>query len=268
MEVKASAAVTIGTIGFFGVLQPSDCRIKLLGSNSGRIGMSKFDTEEHLRQSFIAEACPSLWTTWTDSHVVTVRESTCSSGRADWVWSGYRSSHQLFAEHADLLQQPTCSRILASLKGDSPRRHDYLKASSGVSATTFRRSLLQLISVELVTEVSTRRYVLGPTFRVPTIEICSFEFKLNDWRRALYQAKRYRSFSHRVYVVAPPSTVNRMTTSLDTFRRFGIGIIAHGLDGISKRVLACRKRSPISRHNFIQAVGMLVHQPAVQPARV
>ena len=230
--------------------------------------MTKFDTEEHLRQSFIAEACPSLWTTWTDSRVVTVQESTCSNGRADWVWSAYRSPHQLFSEHAELLQQPTCSRILATLKDDSPRRHAYLESSSGVSSTMFRRSLLQLISAELVMEVSTRRYVLGPSFRVPTIEICSFEFKLNDWQRALYQAIRYRTFSHRVYVVAPPSTVNRMTSSLDTFRRFGIGIIAHGLEGMSKRVLACRKRSPISRHNFIQAVGMLVHQPATQPARV
>jgi hypothetical protein len=241
---------------------------KIPKSHTWHVKLTMFPTEEHLRQSFIAEACPSLWTTWTDSHVATVQESTCSNGRADWVWSAYRSPHEPFAENANLLQQPTCSRILAMLKGDSPRRHDYLEVSSGVSSAVFRRSLLQLIAADLVLEAGNRRYVLGPSFRVPPIEICSFEFKLNDWRRALYQAKRYRSFSHRVYVVAPPSTVNRMTTSQDTFRRFGIGIIAHGLEGISKRVLACRKRAPISRHNFIQAVGMLIHQPAVQPVRV
>jgi hypothetical protein len=229
--------------------------------------MTGFETEEQLRRSFIAEACPSLWTTWTDSYVTTIQESTCSNGRADWVWSAYRSPHKLFSSHAELLQQPTCSRILASLKGDSPRRYEFLQINSGVSNPTFRRSLAHLIVSGLVLEVSDGRYVHGPSFRVPPVEICSFEFKLNDWRRALYQAKRYRSFSHRVYVVAPPLTVDRMTSSLEIFRRFGIGIIAHGLEGISKRVLNCPKRPPISRHNFIRAVGMLVNQPTTQPAR-
>ncbi len=184
----------------------------------------------------------------------------CSNGRADWVWSAYRSSHSELAIHSHLLQQPTCSRILAGLKNDSPRRLDFLGSYSGVSRTTLLRYLQTLLQAKLIREIEKQKYVLGAVFDLPTVEICAFEFKLSNWRRALYQAKRYRVFSHRVFVVAPPDTVSRMIGSINVFRRFGVGIISHSLDGRSQRIVPCPKQKPLSRHNFIQAVGMLLSQ--------
>lgn len=224
-----------------------------------------FATEEKLRQSFVSSACPSLWTRRWDSPARTFQESTCSNGRADWVWSAFRSRTAKPRATAELLQQPTCSRILAALKTNVPRRQEHLEARLGVAPATVRRYLRELVELSLIRELDDRRFVLGKSFAVPCVEICSFEFKLHYWQRALFQAKRYRTFSHRVYVVAPPSTVERMLSSLDSFRRFGIGIISHCPDGHSRRLLAAPKRLPLSRPNFIQAVGMLTSQDA-QPA--
>jgi hypothetical protein len=126
--------------------------------------------------------------------------------------------------------------------------------------------LAELVESGLVSDLGKGRYVLGPRFGLPQIEICSFEFKLKNWRRAFYQAKRYRTFSHRVFVVMPCSTVGRVNGALEHFRRFNIGLISHGAKGVSEQLLPSRKREPLSRAGFIRALGMLLDQEEVSPA--
>ena len=228
-----------------------------------------FPSEEDLRQSFLKHASPTLWSRpargW---RVRTALESTCSEGRADWVWAGIASNWPESAAPgtAELLQQPTCSRILETLKPQAVRRKSLLHARSGVAAATFRRWLVALVESELVRDLGNGRYVLGPQFATPRIEICSFEFKLENWRRAFYQAKRYRTFSHRVFVVMPAKTVGRVNGAAEHFRRFNIGLIAHDANGVSEQVLLSQKRAPISRAGFIRALGMLLDQEEVSPA--
>ena len=228
-----------------------------------------FSSEEDLRQSFLRHASPSLWSRpvagW---RVRTTLESTCSEGRADWVWAGIACNWPdgVGPGAAELLQQPTCSRILESLKPQAVRRRSFLYARSGVAAATFRRWLGELVEKGLVRDLGDGRYVLGPEFVLPQIEICSFEFKLENWKRAFYQAKRYRTFSHRVFVVMPPRTAGRVNGALEHFRRFNIGLIAHDADGASQQVLLSQKRKPISRAGFIRALGMLLDQEEVSPA--
>jgi hypothetical protein len=228
-----------------------------------------FVSEEDLRQSFLRHASPTLWSRpdpgW---RVKTALESTCSEGRADWVWAGIACdwAHALGSEVAELLRQPTCSRILETLKPQAVRRGSFLRARSGVAAPTFRRWLAALVATGLVSDLGGRRYVLGPRFTLPQIEICSFEFKLENWRRAFYQAKRYRTFSHRVFVVMPARTAGRVNGALEHFRRFNIGLIAHNADGMSEQLLGSRKREPVSRAAFIRALGMLLDQDDDSPA--
>lgn len=228
-----------------------------------------FPSEEELRQSFLKHASPTLWSRpgprW---RVKTAVESTCSEGRADWVWAGIACNwpEGVQPRTAELLQQPTCSRILEALRPRSVRREPLLHARSGVAIATFRHWLVELVKAGLVSDLGEGRYVLGPQFALPQIEICSFEFKLDNWKRAFYQAKRYRTFSHRVFVVMPVKTVQRVNGALEHFRRFNVGLIAHDTDGRSKRILPSVKREPISRIYFIRALGMLLNQGDVSPA--
>jgi hypothetical protein len=119
----------------------------------------------------------------------------------------------------------------------------------------------------LVHDQGDGRYVLGPQFSLPQIEICSFEFKLENWKRAFQQAKRYRTFSHRVFVVMPTRTVQRVNGALEHFRRFNVGLIAHDPGGSSKRILPSVKREPTSGTCFIRALGMLLAQDEAKPAK-
>ena len=56
------------------------------------------------------------------------------------------------------------------------------------------------------------------------ISMVSFELKLTDWRGALIQAFRYKSFSDYSYVVLPTETANKAIEHKDIFEQYGIGL--------------------------------------------
>lgn len=229
-----------------------------------------FKSEAKLVQSFLDHAPASLWSRAADEQGARwTAESRCSDGRADMVWATANEwPNDISTEAVLLLRQPTCSRILALLKNDKVRSEAFLSNRAGVAETTFRRWMAELLEHELVYETQSGRFVLADDRIIwPSLEICAFEFKLEDWKRALYQAKRYRTFSHRVYVVLPAERWSRVENNLEMFSNFNIGLILHYDDGESERVLYSRKENPKSKANFIRAIGMLLNQKE-SPARV
>ena len=64
------------------------------------------------------------------------------------------------------------------------------------------------------------------------IQVVSFELKLTDWRRAMVQAFRYKSFSHLSYVVMPSGGVENARLHSDEFLQYGIGLMAFGPEGL------------------------------------
>ncbi len=227
----------------------------------------KFRWEEDLRTSFLNHATPKLWCAARRVHWVrSVKESTCSDGRADWVWANIVApSNQSPQILSGLFEQPACSRILAALRCNAPLGIAGLLMRSGVASRTFRRHLDALIELELVCKDRDDAFSLGPAFRLPKMEICSFEFKLEHWRRALQQAKRYRSFSHRVYVVMPRHAANRALNRAEAFQTFNVGLISHDPGGQSERLILSRKSTPSSPSHFLQAVGLLLRQEDAIP---
>lgn len=220
-----------------------------------------FRWEDDLRESFRAHSDSSLWCRLPGLKLeLTFEESTCSNGRADLVWAAVARGwpRRRRKEVASLLRQPTCSRILAALKPRSPRTTSFLFRRTGVGPATFRASMRRLLGAKLVSETEKGSFVLGPSFPGAEVEFCAFEFKLDDWKRAFQQALRYRTFSHRVFVVMPLAMVDNLNRQVDRFRRFNVGLIAHNKDGRSTTVLRPRKRLPTSRPSFIRAVGELI----------
>lgn len=79
------------------------------------------------------------------------------------------------------------------------------------------------------------------------INVVSFELKLTDWRTAIIQAFRYRSFSNQVYVVMPEDTVRRAMAHTDQFDRYGIGL-ASFTSGRLKILVNARVFEPYSQN--------------------
>ncbi|WP_213807552.1 hypothetical protein [Granulicella sp. dw_53] len=100
------------------------------------------------------------------------------------------------------------------------------------------------------------RFRAMPRNTFPSVEICSFELKLKNWQRALYQATRYRSFSHRVFVVMPVKGAYVAYQHEEQFRKANVGLVAHEKSGQSRVLVRPKKRSPHAGYRTIMALGM------------
>jgi hypothetical protein len=56
------------------------------------------------------------------------------------------------------------------------------------------------------------------------VSIISFELKLKDWKRAVKQAFRYKSFSNISYVVLSAKNANAALNNIEMFEKYNIGL--------------------------------------------
>lgn len=89
------------------------------------------------------------------------------------------------------------------------------------------------------------------------IRIVSFEFKRENWKRALIQAYRYSSFSDYSYVVLDQCYIRRALKNLSEFKRTNIGLISIDVSGFIQTISKPKLRKPYSqslregvRHRF------------------
>jgi hypothetical protein len=222
------------------------------------MGTASFRWESELSQSFLEHAHPTLWTRYSTGRWVLAHESTCSEGRADIVWGRFEPGRgpAQFREHSALLRNPTASRLLAVLWQRAAQSEGDLLQRLGVTPPVLRKCLRALLEAGFVVETGDHRFRTISSCVFPIAEICSFELKLKDWKRALYQATRYRSFSHRVFVVMPSERANAAFRYQDSFRKANIGLVAHDTTGNSKVLIRPTKRRPNARYRTIMALGM------------
>lgn len=56
------------------------------------------------------------------------------------------------------------------------------------------------------------------------IELIAFELKLKNWKQAIKQAFRYKSFSNLSYVVIPSVSVDPAFKNIELFKKYNIGL--------------------------------------------
>nr|WP_315155068.1 hypothetical protein [uncultured Flavobacterium sp.] len=56
------------------------------------------------------------------------------------------------------------------------------------------------------------------------IELIAFELKLKNWKQAIKQAFRYKSFSNLSYVVIPSVSVDSAFKNIELFKKYNIGL--------------------------------------------
>lgn len=83
-------------------------------------------------------------------------------------------------------------------------------------------------------------------------EIVAIEFKLKNWKRALQQAFRYRSFSCESYVFLDGAFISSAIKNIEEFERFNIGLCGVTEDGIESYHKPNRK-TPFSNDMITKA---------------
>ena len=94
--------------------------------------------------------------------------------------------------------------------------------------------------------------------KVKAESLLAFEMKLNDWRKALGQAYRYRYFADAAYVVLPPQAVAIAKQHLNVFQKLGVGLWSFDKHTkIIRRIYSPRRGTPLSFKARERAVATL-----------
>ena len=156
---------------------------------------------------------------------------------------------------AKSLRSPAQARLLALLRYRAPRRREYLEKFSGFTKQAFRGHLKELEKNGLVEFHTNANISLTCPLPWDMADIASYEGKLSNWRRAFHQALGYRSFSHRVWVIMPPTGARQATKLKTLFQDNGIGLMAYQGEGKTRVIVKGRKLRPASRILYLIAVG-------------
>lgn len=55
-------------------------------------------------------------------------------------------------------------------------------------------------------------------------QITAFEFKINDWKKGLMQAVKYRAYAHKSFLIVPPNVAKRALSYQDAIKELGVGL--------------------------------------------
>ena len=130
------------------------------------------------------------------------------------------------------------------------------------SRETVRYWLARMKQEGLVRAISARGFVLGPKSNLPNCKIWCFEGKLRDWKRALYQATRYRAFAHRSFVVMSEAYIGSAEAQVNCFRLARVGLLALSDEGRLRIITSPRPQQPRNPVMFAMAKGRILSRIA------
>lgn len=192
------------------------------------------------------------------------QEVTCRQGKPDFIALRNKGRHKV-----EPLPESTgftgCS-ILSLLKLRSPRTVQYLVERSEFSADSVKRSLSDLLFSGHIQKTETGSYILDPVSGQFCVEIWAFELKLNNPKRAVFQAQQNRAFAECSIIVVPPGQARNYRRYSETMKRWGIGLAT--FDPLTRWFSVTRrprKSRAFSRQHQIYAIAQLFSQTKCDP---
>jgi len=155
----------------------------------------------------------------------------------------------------------SASAILSLTKLHSARTEEYYITKTGLSKSTVRKTILYLLKKNILTTVDNKKkYVFSSDFKVPNISIWAFELKLENWKRAYFQAFQYKTFANYTVIVFPKDKENVVRVHLDEFKKMNIGIILFNPILCSyETLLKAKKSKPLSQRDALFMQGQLLN---------
>ena len=218
-------------------------------------------SEAVLMERFQEWLAAKLVTSYTSPPVL-IREFDDGFSRPDLVQ--VRTLHmpqclpvEVFAHY---LAYPRYTNLLAQLKLGAPTTFQSLLRNFGDDRKyDIKRRLGELSEAGLVTFLDKERTV-ALTCHMPEFEIITYEGKLTNLKRALWQACKYLVYSHSVRIVVPAHTAKNALNSEDVFKSIGYGLISAQNDWQFRRQYPSRKRRPRNRARRFYAAGKVLQR--------
>ncbi|MDP8239657.1 MAG: hypothetical protein P9X24_11260 [Candidatus Hatepunaea meridiana] len=184
------------------------------------------------------------------------REVNCQQGRPDFI--ALRTKEDSPVELLPHSIGYVGSSILSVLKPNAPRTLEYLLSHSEYSSKSLKKHLQQLLVSDHIIQTSTGSYILGTRVKIRDYEIWAFELKLNNPKRAVFQAQQSRVYAEHSIIVIPPGQEKNYSRFNETIKRWGIGLSTFDpISGIFSIVKKTLKSPALSRQHQIYMIAQL-----------
>lgn len=163
------------------------------------------------------------------------REISCRQGRPDFI--ALRNN-----KNKGILKPPESTglvgpSILSLLKLKSPRTLNYLVEHSEFSEKSIRQALKELLQTGHVEVTKTGSYIRGEALDFSKSELWAFELKLDNPKRAVFQAQQCRAYADRVIIVVPPGQEINYRRFNQAMNRWHIGLATFDPDNEEFKII-------------------------------
>lgn len=116
------------------------------------------------------------------------------------------------------------SKILSCLSYKRGYTLNHILKKTGIAEHQLEKMLLQLVRKKILNQDDKNKYMINDSTVIPHIDVISFELKMENWKRALFQSIRYKTFSDYVYIVMPIEKQKLLEKNIEIFISNNIGI--------------------------------------------
>ena len=153
----------------------------------------------------------------------------------------------------------TISIILAFMKKKQFRTPNYIIQNTGLSQNIIIRDLNFLCRLGICEKNNVGNYRFVEDFEMPIAHIHSFELKMSNWKRALFQAIRYKTFSEYTSIVMPFEKEQILLQTIDSFKERNIGVLLFDAYSCETKMLyRAKKNSTISLQHLYYMSGKIL----------
>lgn len=123
------------------------------------------------------------------------------------------------------------SVILATLRCKGPTRIDLLERACGLKKGELREGELEYLIDNRLVEKRKGGKVCLSTLWAQQVRVIAIEAKLNNWRRAIAQARSYTRYADEIYVAMPSYRISE-EKFITTFLEEQVGLLAVSSDSL------------------------------------
>lgn len=185
--------------------------------------LKAFPTELELVNKF-----ERLFDAFLGKGIFVEREFNCDFGIADAVIFKYKKNRSLL----DLAMiSPEWAYTLRSL----PYRKNFsitqVSNLSGASIASSKKAMKGFIDAGFCKEKAKNLYIKNRQPQSLCSSVIAVEAKLKDWKKALWQASRYKTFANESWVVLDRRHSNPAISNIAEFEKFNIGLATFSTNG-------------------------------------
>lgn len=180
------------------------------------------------------------------------REVSCRQGQPDFLLV---HQHGPTTEESSDFGGAARAEILSSFPPSRSISIETLQSKTRYSYKTLDRTLSKLVADGLITATKSGNFRSARNFLPVETELWALEVKLDNPRRAVFQAQQAKLYAERVIIVIPPSQAKNYEKWRESMQRWGIGLLEFDpCTGRINTVRRSRKSPPLSKSHQLYTV--------------